>query len=110
MTAKRQVKKQKARGADKRKEKPSKTEVAGAKEKKLEDKKKNFEVDFYRDWCKGCGICAAFCPAGAISVNDRGEPEIAKPELCTGCTWCEMRCPDFAVRVREKEKAEVCEA
>jgi 2-oxoglutarate ferredoxin oxidoreductase subunit delta len=110
MTAKRQVKKQKAKVADKRKDKPSKTKTVRAGEKKPEDKKKKFEVEFYLDWCKGCGICAAFCPVEAISLNDRGEPEIADPDRCIGCMWCEIRCPDFAVRVREKEEAEVCEA
>jgi NAD-dependent dihydropyrimidine dehydrogenase PreA subunit len=39
-------------------------------------------------------------------MNDKGEPEIIKPELCTGCTWCEIRCPDFSVRVKEKEEEE----
>jgi len=110
MTAKHQVKQQKVRAAKKRKAQPGKTKAAEAKKEKSEGKKKNFEVEFYLDWCKGCGICAAFCPAEAIRLNDRGEPEITKPELCTGCTWCEMRCPDFAVRVREKEESEVCEA
>ncbi|MGB9292512.1 MAG: 4Fe-4S binding protein, partial [Desulfobaccales bacterium] len=21
-----------------------------------------YEIDIFRDWCKSCGICAAFCP------------------------------------------------
>ncbi|MCW5209220.1 4Fe-4S binding protein [Desulfobulbus sp. US1] len=25
-------------------------------------KKKQFDVSFYYDWCKSCGICMAFCP------------------------------------------------
>ena len=104
MTAKRQ-KKTKSDKAAKKKTIPAK---AALKEKEPKEK---FEVEFYRDWCKGCGICAAFCPAGAISMNDKGEPEVSKPELCTGCTWCEIRCPDFAVQVKEKkEEAKVSEA
>ena len=73
------------------------------------EKKERFDVEFYRAWCKGCGICAAFCPTGALSLNEMGEPEITKPELCSGCTWCELRCPDFAISVRKK-KEEASEA
>ena len=74
-----------------------------------QEQKERFEVEFYRAWCKGCGICAAFCPAGALSMNDKGEPVITKPELCTGCTWCELRCPDFAISLRKKRE-ELAEA
>jgi 2-oxoglutarate ferredoxin oxidoreductase subunit delta len=38
-----------------------------------------------------------------LAMNEKGEPEIAKPERCIGCAWCEIRCPDFAVRVEEKK-------
>jgi 2-oxoglutarate ferredoxin oxidoreductase subunit delta len=104
MTAKRQKKTKSGKAAQKQKATPAKAAVKG------KEPKEKFEVEFYRDWCKGCGICAAFCPAGALSMNEKGEPEISKPELCTGCTWCEIRCPDFAVRVKEKIEEEVCEA
>jgi 2-oxoglutarate ferredoxin oxidoreductase subunit delta len=112
MAAKRQTKEQKAKAAKKSKSTQTKARAAkkAAEKKEPVERKKQFEVEFYRDWCKGCGICAAFCPAGALSINEKGEPEITKPELCTGCTWCEMRCPDFSVRVKEKQEAEVREA
>ena len=90
------------------KKKADKVKVAKERETEAERQKREFDVEFYRDWCKGCGICAAFCPTGALSMNDKGEPEITKPELCTGCAWCEIRCPDFAVSVRE-QKEEACE-
>ena len=111
-TAGRNVKAEKSKADKAAKEKEG---VVQAAETALEtepmgkEQEQRFDVEFYRDWCKGCGICAAFCPAAALSLNDRGEPEITKPELCTGCKWCEIRCPDFAIRVKEKKK-EVCEA
>ena len=104
MTGKRQKKTKSGKPAKTQKKTPVKAAL------KEQEPKEKFEVEFYRDWCKGCGICAAFCPAGAISMNDKGEPEVSKPELCTGCTWCEIRCPDFAVQVKEKKEEEVCEA
>ncbi len=112
MTAKRQAKTQKPKAAKKPRPNAAKTKVArtAVKEKEPKAKKRRFDVEFYRDWCKGCGICVAFCPAGALSMNDKGDPEITNSELCTGCTWCEMRCPDFAVRVKEEIGEEVCEA
>jgi 2-oxoglutarate ferredoxin oxidoreductase subunit delta len=104
MTAKRQKKTKSDKATKKQKTTPAKDAV------KEKEPKEKFEVEFYRDWCKGCGICVAFCPAGALSLNDIGEPEISKPELCTGCTWCEIRCPDFSVQVKEKEEAKGSEA
>lgn len=112
MTAKGQRTTKKGKATQKKKTKPSKAKAAkdAVSVKEPEAKKEKFEVEFYRDWCKGCGICAAFCPGGALALNDEGEPEIVKPELCNGCTWCEIRCPDFAVRVKEKEEAKASEA
>jgi 2-oxoglutarate ferredoxin oxidoreductase subunit delta len=63
-----------------------------------------FDVEIYRAWCKGCGICVAFCPREVLSMNEQGEPQVTESERCTGCTWCELRCPDFAISVKRREK------
>jgi 2-oxoglutarate ferredoxin oxidoreductase subunit delta len=63
--------------------------------------KKEYIVDIFRDWCKGCGICAAFCPRDCIHLNAGGLPVVDRGERCTGCGWCEIHCPDFAICVRE---------
>ena len=65
-----------------------------------------YEIDIFRDWCKSCGICAAFCPRQCLSLDAEGNPVIDKPEKCTGCRWCELHCPDFAICVRELEAKE----
>lgn len=62
---------------------------------------RHYEIDIFRDWCKGCGICAEFCPKKCIRMNEAGEPVVDKAESCTGCGWCELHCPDFAICVRQ---------
>jgi len=61
-------------------------------------KKKNADADLIinRTWCKGCGICIAFCPKEALymDVSGKAEKDIDK---CTTCGVCEMFCPDFAI-------------
>jgi len=71
-------------------------------------KKRENRVEIYKDWCKKCGICIAFCPHGALDTEKDGYPVLINPEQCKGCDWCEIRCPDFAiVVVKDEEKEEV---
>jgi len=60
-----------------------------------------YRIDIFRDWCKSCGICAAFCPRQCLSLDADGNPVVDQSERCTGCRWCELHCPDFAICVRE---------
>ncbi len=65
-------------------------------------KKKEYRIDIFRDWCKSCGICAAFCPRHCIGLDESGSPFVQDEQLCSGCAWCELHCPDFAISVRPK--------
>jgi 2-oxoglutarate ferredoxin oxidoreductase subunit delta len=53
-----------------------------------------------RAWCKGCGICVAFCPREALSIDTMEKAVLSHRERCNGCGMCELRCPDFAIELR----------
>ena len=48
-------------------------------------KEKTAKINVFKVWYKSCGICAAFCPTGALGVNEIGQPVVKDPEKCTGC-------------------------
>lgn len=49
--------------------------------------------------CKGCGICAAFCPKKVLAVSHLEKIQVVHPEDCIACGQCELRCPDYAIFV-----------
>ena len=53
------------------------------------------ELRVYPEWCKGCGICAEFCPKGVLEVKK--QVAIAHPEQCVKCGICEKLCPDYVL-------------
>ena len=57
------------------------------------------EVQIDREWCKGCGICVAFCPKEVLILDEEGIAKWAYPEKCIRCSLCEMRCPDIAIEL-----------
>lgn len=69
-------------------------------------KKKLKELSINRNWCKGCGVCIAFCPKQVLELDDKGISVAARPEDCIVCKLCEMRCPDLAIRVLLEEDGE----
>jgi 2-oxoglutarate ferredoxin oxidoreductase subunit delta len=86
--------------------KSKKAKAAGGAAGVRSGKKKRYEIDVFRDWCKSCGICAAFCPRGCIQLDDEGAPPARiDSEQCTGCGWCELHCPDLAISVHEKNSS-----
>ena len=52
-----------------------------------------------REWCKGCGICVAFCPKKVLELDREDKAVAVRPEDCFTCRLCELRCPDLAIEV-----------
>ena len=61
--------------------------------------KENRTPAINREWCKGCGICVAFCPTHALAPDVVDKATLAHPDQCTGCGLCELRCPDLAIEL-----------
>ena len=75
------------------------------KDKGTETRKKAYEQLIYRNWCKSCGICIAFCPKGVLGADESGAPVVENPDACIGCRFCELHCPDFAITIKEKPES-----
>jgi 2-oxoglutarate ferredoxin oxidoreductase subunit delta len=57
------------------------------------------------EWCKGCGICVAFCPKGVLEMDQADKAMAARIADCVGCGMCELRCPDLAIVIETDEVA-----
>lgn len=71
-------------------------------EKRKKQKKLKYNVTFFLEWCKCCGICGSLCPTKIILHDEAGSPYVQKMDNCIGCRFCEVHCPDFAIRVVER--------
>ena len=80
------------------------TERPTSRTDKRSKRKKNARVTVFANWCKGCGLCVAFCPQQVFEEDEDAHPVVAHPERCTVCNWCTMHCPDFAIVVVADEE------
>lgn len=56
------------------------------------------------DGCTKCGLCAIYCPDGAITVNREGFPVIDY-DHCKGCMICRQICPPQVIDAKKEVKA-----
>ncbi len=54
------------------------------------------ELIINKNWCKGCGICVAFCPKKVLEVQKEKVVAVDR-DSCISCGLCELRCPDNAI-------------
>lgn len=64
-------------------------------------KKKLFDIQINRDFCKICGICYWICPTKTIIEGEFSKPKVDDNTKCIGCKMCENSCPDFAISIVE---------
>ncbi len=67
---------------------------------------KKGEVSIIEERCKGCNICATYCPKKILGLREDGKMEVKDPGNCIACDLCELRCPDYAIKVEVKENNE----
>lgn len=56
------------------------------------------KLNIQPEWCKGCGICIAFCPRNALSLINK-KAMLTNESACILCGLCEQRCPDYAIYI-----------
>ena len=66
--------------------------------------KRKVEITINTQWCKGCGICVAFCPKNVLELNRKEKSEAVRIEDCIACMMCELRCPDLAIQLNNIDK------
>lgn len=69
----------------------------------LSTAKDQLEIKINKSWCKGCGICIAFCPKQVLGFDSKGKVDMLDRDNCIKCGQCELRCPDFAIFLGGKD-------
>ena len=67
-------------------------------------KKGKTKIVIYPDWCKGCGLCAAFCPSKVFQISPLGKAEVVNEPECINLRLLRVcTAPDFAIVVMPKD-------
>lgn len=55
-------------------------------------------LDYDREKCVGCGLCATVCPHRIFAVQD-GKARVLDRDACMECGACALNCPTAAIKV-----------
>ncbi len=58
-----------------------------------------YQIRLYRELCKACGLCIAWCPQKVLVPDAEAYPVAERLADCVNCKACERHCPDFAIEV-----------
>ena len=62
-------------------------------------------IEIDQELCKGCAICAFFCPKSVIFISNKLNANgykvaaVNSASECTGCAICAVACPEVAIEV-----------
>lgn len=62
-------------------------------------------IQIDQEFCKGCELCALFCPKDFIVLSDKLNANgyrvaaCVKDGECSGCAICALVCPEAAIEV-----------
>ena len=63
------------------------------------------KITIDKEKCKGCQLCAVFCPKKIIKMDEQLNKRGVHPagvvdnDRCTGCGFCAIMCPDVCIEV-----------
>lgn len=67
--------------------------------------KGNVKID--EKYCKGCGLCVAFCPqkilhlaTDRLTASGYNPCQVSDSSKCIACCSCAKMCPDAAITVK----------
>ncbi len=63
------------------------------------------KLTFFRERCKGCSLCTAFCPQKVLELSEKinalgyHPAELTEDGECNACGICARMCPDVVITV-----------